>query len=34
MLPHATHFFVKITIFYLFYFLKFEADLYETSHYC
>ena len=27
------HFFVRIEIFELLYFLEFEADLYETSHF-
>ena len=30
----AIHFFVKIKIFKLSYFLEFEADLYETAHFC
>ena len=32
--PPAIHFFVKIASFELLYVLKFEADIYETSHYC
>ena len=30
----AIHFFVKIAIFELLYFLEFEADLNETSNFC
>ena len=31
---HVIHFFVKIAIFNLLYFLEFEADLYKTSNFC
>ena len=33
-LPAFIHFFVKIAIFELLYFLKFEAELYKKSYFC